>query len=481
MLRFNNNKIVNHRSFFNKFLLEGRNDELISRANSQQFKYIDGAGEGGFLVYENHAPSGKFTTLTLSSSTTTVDHQLIVKDIYVFNIQNSNPVVFVKTVELKAYLEDYHSRKNFNIIDQKSVLGEEGYIAGQEGTVKTFKEIVEESVPNVEVVFTSMSIPVPYNFVIQGKNFLEITDSYCKAYGLIWTMYSQALSSSSSSASSSSASDGDMFILHIFSLDELAPAPISVSDINYVRSPRNYEFVRSIHPVIDCCLKSTHYWKSKENASSGIKPREIYCPYYPAILEPDTTEPDFMGLNPTVTNETQVNACSNFIKTNLDAYSQLENHYYVNYYINPILPELPPQCLQITYAHNGQGYRTSFFSGRYEGLQIPIYQTLDKQARNVIGELTYEYKKVESDISHFFVTPLYGLDGWIDLEQALYVRNLYKWDYGAEGAKIRIEWDCNNLEWIPLQQEYVCPPEGVAIPLPEPSDDPPKIVFDWEE
>ena len=488
MLCFNGEPMVSSLSLINHFQDRGRNTDLLSMANSQQFKYIDGAGEGGFLALASSSPSGKFAILTASSQTTTMSYQLLIKDRLVFNIGTADPVVFVKTAELKSILEDYYSLENYNVIDARSVEGEEGYIVHPDRIPKTFKQIVEDRIDTVTVEFEEEDIPIPYNFFVQGKNFLEVTDLYCKAYGLLWTLYNPDIASGGSSCQSSGAIDEDNnnLILKIFRLTALDPNPSKLSDLNFQHLPKDYNFVRTVHPVVDCCLKSPQLWRSKENTDDGIKPREIYCPYYPAILDPSSTAPIesgdiFLAPIPAVTNYNFLDECSEYIKDNLNSFSKLENHYFVNYFIKPIDPSLPPQSIELTFAHNGHGYRSCFFSGKYLGIPVPVFHPFDKQARNVIGKITYTYKKETEDIENFFVTPVYGLDGWIDTEIDLYVLNLYKWDYGVEDAWVRIEWECNMQRWIPLQQEYVCPDDTVYDPLPEPSDEEPKITLDWKE
>ena len=77
--------------------------------------------------------------------------------------------------------------------------------------------------------------------------------------------------------------------------------------------------------------------------------------------------------------------------------------------------------------------------------------------RHWLGTLTYGYNGV---VGGFWVTPTIALDGVLPTG-AQWVQNIYKWDYGAPGAVIRVERD--NLRWIPLQQEYSCPPDAPPI------------------
>ena len=77
--------------------------------------------------------------------------------------------------------------------------------------------------------------------------------------------------------------------------------------------------------------------------------------------------------------------------------------------------------------------------------------------RNWLGTLTLGYNGV---VGGFWVTPTKALDGLLP-SGAQWVHNIYKWDYGAMGAVVRVEQDGNR--WIPLQQEYTCPPDAPSL------------------
>lgn len=489
MFNIDGHPIINTRSLIEKFDLDGRNTDLLRMANGQHFKYIDGVGEGAFLLKQEHVPTGKTCVLSVfnslesqgvsgsasnPSADTPIKYILVVKDKFVFNIQPSQAVVLVYTKELKYELEETFATRNYNVIDARSPDTDEVYIVHPDRTPKHIDEIINEYMPSAQVIFPSTVKPIPYNFFIQGMNFVQIMDLYCKAYGLVWNVYATP--------------EEPELKIHIHTLQELNPDHNNlVSDVNLQYDPSPAFIVETIHPIVDCCLKSPQQYINKTNTEAGLKTIQIYCPYYPAIVDPSSTEPvetetGFEAQAAVPTNSIQLNECSEFIAENLHNYSAHENNYYVNNYIFPIDPSTAPKQTELRYYHNGYGYRTISFSGRYTGLPIPQSKPFDQQARNVVGQITFEYKKVGSTApTHFFVTPLYGLDGWIDTEINLHVRNLYKWDYGAENAIVRIEWDCNNREWIPLQQEYICPPDEDPPPLPEPSDEEPKITLEWKE
>jgi hypothetical protein len=488
MLKINDLNLINPSTLLNKFYIEGRNTDLLEMTNSQLFKYIDGVGEGAFLMEAADAPTAKtcklntFNTRSLQDYTTSsgdtadlssrIDYTLLVKDKFVLNFQSTNPVVLIYTRELKAVLEETFATRNYNVIDQKSIYDDTVYIVHPDRTPKQFTAILADISPGLTVVFDSPSKPTPYNFFVQGMNLVQLIDLYCKAYGLIWTCYYNA---------------EEELTVHIFALSEITPSVSFVSDINFQYLPLPAYKVETVHPIIDCCLKSPQNYTNKANTDSGNKTIQIYCPYYPAIADIGSTAPSGVSFDAPeldIVNEADINQCSAFIQDNLNNYSLYENHYFVNYFINPVEPSATPQHTEIRYHFNGSGYRTYFFSGRYQGIPIPHNKPEDKQARNVIGYLEYSYKQSEESlvpVPYFLVKPLYGLDGWIDVNLSLPVINIFKWNFGFSESIIRIEWDCTNRRWIPVQQEYFCPPETEFPEVPSPPPEETKVALEWEE
>ena len=497
MFKLNNKKLINPRSLISKFELEGRNTDLLRMANSQLFKYIDGVGEGAFLMYANDAPSGKLTTFetynslglqdyTLSSGgapdySSEVVYTLLVKDKFVFNFQSVNPVVLIYTQELKAVLKETVASRNYNVIDQRSLEDDTVYIVHPDREPKQFADIINDILPDVEVIISSPSTPVPYNFFIQGLNLVETIDLYCKAYGLIWTVYY------SDSEDSGSASEGPVLTIHIFALSTVTPNPEMLSDMNLKYLPAPAFSVETIHPIVDCCLKSPQAFHHKGTTSAGTKSIKIYCPFYPAIAEIFSTEPpspSFDAPEIEIVNEDELNACSQFIADNLNRYSMFENHYFVNNYIKPFIPSSTPEHTEIRFHFNGSGYRTSFFSGRFHGISIPMDKPFDKQARNIIASIAYSFKQEEESsvpVPYFLVHPLYGLDGWVDTTVMLEVTNIFKWNFGFSESLVRIEWDCHNRRWIPIQMEYFCPPDTAFPEVPPAPIEESRVALNWSE
>ena len=496
MFKLNNKKLVNPASFLSKFELEGRNTDLIRMANSQHFKYIDGVGEGAFLMMAEDIPAGKFTTFetynsfglqdyTASSGgepdySSEVVYTLLVKDKFVFNFQSINPVVLVYTQELKAVLKETVVSRNYNVIDQKSLEDDSVYLVHPDRTPKQITDIINDILPDIGVVIDSPSTPTPYNFFVQGLNLVEAIDLYCKAYGMIWTVYF------AEPLDSGSASEEPQLTIHIFALSTITPDPVLLSDMNFQYLPAPALSIETVHPIVDCCLKSPQVNHHKTNNSAGLKTIKIYCPYYPAIAEISSTSPgsSFSAPDVDIVNETELNACSAFIADNLNHYSLFENHYFVNNFIKPFAQASTPQHTEIRFAFNGSGYRTSFFSGRFHGIPIPMDKPFDKQARNIVASIAYSFKQDEESlvpVPYFLVYPLYGLDGWVDSTVLLPVINIFKWNFGFTESLVRIEWDCQNRRWIPLQMEYFCPPETDFPEIPTPPPEEERILLNWSE
>ena len=497
MFKINSRSTINPRAFMSKFELDGRNTDLIRMANSQHFKYIDGVGEGAFLMQAADVPSGKtcvlstYNSLGLQDYTTSsggepdysseVNYTLLVKDKFVFNLQSVNPVVLVYTRELKGILEENVATRNYNVIDQRSLEDDTVYIVYPDRTPKTIDEIINDILTEVAVVIDSPNIPVPYDFFVQGLNLVELIDLYCKAYGLIWTVYYE------DPEESASESEEPELIIHIFALSTITPNPDLISDMNFQYFPQETFTVETVHPIVDCCLKSPQAFYNKGNESGGLKTIKIYCPYYPAIVDSSSTEPsspltDAPELE--IVNEADVDNCSQFIADNLNHYSKFENHYFVNNFIKPFDPAGRPEHTEIRYHFNGYGYRTIFFSGRFHGIPIPLEVPFDKQARNVVASVAYSFKQDEESsvpIPYFLVQPLYGLDGWIDAGTLLPVVNIFEWNFGFAESIVRIEWDCHNRRWIPLQLEYFCPPETTFPEVPDPPIEEERIPLNWSE
>lgn len=508
MILLNNSiNLINPSSLLSYFSGKGRNIDLLSNCNFQEFKYIDGCGEGYFLVNYG-AISTSNIKLNLTKGVQSVwddtetwddtdtwtegvnyERSLIVTDSIIFEIDNSPKLQLIKTVELKYILESINATRNYNVIDLKTVVLSTGNVLVPDIPAKTVVQIIKDIKVSIEVVWSTASIR-PYNLFIDGLSIREIMDRVCMAYGLLWTAEYSTVTVEPIWDDSETWNDSNTWTeepyttqrvtIYVYAGTSLnTTVSLLPNDLNKPHPLQSFKEINTAYPILDNGVQEPVNYFTKSSSSTGGKVITAYNPYYPAIYNPGK----LIAVNPSLSgsgipeNITKINSVHNYVKANLENIIKLENYYFVHSHIEPYTHLDSPKALKYTYGHSGTGLRTFLFSGKYPILPIPEHNKVDRQARNVIGQLTYTYKGIT--IPAFFVTPLFGLDGYIDTATDLYVTNLYKWDYGAAEAKIRIEWDVINHQWIPLQQEYICPPGGEVAPLPPPPEEPTYPIIEF--
>ena len=63
----------------------------------------------------------------------------------------------------------------------------------------------------------------------------------------------------------------------------------------------------------------------------------------------------------------------------------------------------------------------------------------------------------------------------------LEVTNIFKWNFGFSESLVRIEWDCHNRRWIPIQMEYFCPPDTAFPEVPPAPIEESRVALNWSE
>ena len=419
------------RPYLEYYLNKGLATNLLEQCNGQSFKYIDGAGEGYFITTDTRYTTGATVTFTLPGTALSVP--LYVLDV----IEIEHPTATLKTrilrtAEEKHILTTTTVTRNYNIIDRRTQIANTFAVLTPDSTAKTLQQILTDFLPGV--TYSGPTI-YPYDVFIQGMNKLEATDLLCSAYGLLWTYQS-----------------GTAYVY-----STTTPTALSfskVSDIqNYVLSTPLKSLVVGF-PILDCCQQYPNT-QHNINWASGTEgdAREVYMPFYHAIYDTSGTITNSAALTTFATNlRAQIQA----IELLIQEYLVKERYEYVNL-------ALKPASLCLTYGDYGSGPRTICSGRSYPYLTSPfIIKPVDRQARNWVGYLYQEYKGA---VAGFWVVPGFGIDGLAPATNQ-YVVNLYKWNYGAAGAAIRVEWDCVNYRWIPLQQEYICPP-STTPPAPD--------------
>jgi hypothetical protein len=449
MILINNSiNLRNPSSLLSYFSGKGRNLDLLSNCNLQEFRYIDGCGEGYFLV-----DYGVITTSTvkvnLIKGATNYERSLIITDSIVIENDDTPKLQLFKTAELKYLLEEKTATRSYNVIDVRTIVGSTGKTINPDTTAKTVVQIIKDIDSTLEVVWNPSVSITPYNVFVDGLSLREVIDKICMAYGLLWTC-------EYSTVTPEGESPTNKVTVYIYAGTSLNNTiSILPTDLNIPKPLQVFKSIDTVYSVLDDGLQEPINYYTKSTNSTGGKTISAYNPYFPAIYDPGASTP---------TNTSAINTVHTFVKNNLENIIKLENFYYVHSTIEPYSHLIAPKALKYTYGHTPSGLRTFLFSGKYPTLKVPEHNKSDRQARNIVGYLQYSY----FDSPYFWVIPEYGLDGFTN-DTHILVTNLYNWDYGAENAKVRIEWDPINKRWIPLQQEYVCPPEDEEVPdLPPP-------------
>jgi hypothetical protein len=278
-----------------------------------------------------------------------------------------------------------------------------------------------------------------YNFFIQGMSALAAIDLICAAYGLVWTM------------------EGNVAYFYRGSLLNSPPGGL-LTKVHDIQEPIRTNALKDFsvnYRIVECCIENPISYITKEiNSGTVGRSLDVYSPYVPAVV--DTSGE--------VTNDSALSNATTYLRANFEGILSVTNRFIVRDYILEELPSATPSALTLTYSNYGDKNQTTLYSPEYPFLKRPEANVADRQAKNWVGVVAYEYKGLVPVIQ---VTPMFGIDGQPPLGIQL-VANIYSWDYAKANAPIRVEWDCVNRRWIPLQQGYVCPPSTTPPPIPEP-------------
>lgn len=456
----NGNPTVDPYDLLEIYAAEGLSTDLIGKCNSQQFRFIDGAGEGYFLVTDNHYTSAETVTLTFPNLPNSRDVRILDVTKLAAPSDPSRHYLVLHTAEAKYNLNDDIVVRNYNVIHRRTLYGSEVAILAPDATPKTLQQIINDFT-GTTCVYVAPTI-YPYDVFIQGMTYLEAIDRLCAAYGLLWVyhnniigIYSVVTPTTIDYSRLNDISHTLQPIVAVATEDEEEilledETPLTTESGNVIAD------FNVVYPVLDCCQQYPDpYYSVGQNTNSPGKSLKVFMPYFPATID----------LTRTVTNNTMLMFIENGLLQQYEAIYRMQGSYRVHneYFIYDLTAK--PTCFAVMYGDLGSGPRTIFSSQRYPFLPVPIPPSIDRQAKNWLGYLLEEYKG--SRIG-FWVVPAFGLDGQIPSEDQ-YVINIYAWNYGALGATVRVEWDCVNYRWIALQQEYVCPPsEEPPEPTPPP-------------
>ena len=445
-LYLDNKPAVDPYSIREKWLEYGFSLELFDKCNMMEFKFIGGHGVGHMIYTTDQTFTvGSELTLTINKEMGGSEtHKVLVTDkIQLRKPGTTQPFLYViQIADLKVKFAAANVSRHYNVINRRTQRSNAIEIIDPDSTPKTLKEVLED-VSGIPAINYHGPVVTPYDVFIDGMSVLDAIDYLCAAYGLLWT-YSY----------NTSESDYDLYVWD-------CSASIPSMNISDIRDPQEqFKELCFLYPVLDCCLSLPASFRGEEWNGGGVgKARTVYMPFFPAILTPVTG---------TLQNPSGILGYSNGLRGYIQLAGKMEGRYIVLEYHHTFSTTTAPFCFSIQFLDKGSGPRTIYRADKYPFLECPVQAPKDNQAKNWIG---YLYETYQGIVPGFWVVPSAGLDGKAPTTDQ-YVVNLYKWNYGALGAQVRVEWDCVNYRWIPLQQEYVCPPSTSPITQRDPPPDP---------
>lgn len=438
----NGHNVVNVTSTLETLSKFGRELDILDGCNHQSFRAIDGYGTGKFLVkntaFQTAAEKVAFTINGVSRDVYVVSAIAL----YIAN-NTASQLYVVSTAEEKYEFSKLTVTRSYNVLDRKTFIANTSAILSPDVTAKTMKEIIAD-ISGKTVTWNPTITIYPYDVFIQGMSTIDAIDKMCAAYGLLWT-YTNS-------------------IIYIHAGSALAPPELpKVSDIQYPVLQPGIKVYITQFSVLDCCIKLVNSYRAKETTVASVgKNIETYMPYYYA----------FVNISGAVTNPDLLNSFHGKLRDNFNGISKIEDQYIVQNYFTTYSLTATPKAFEVTFGNYGNGSRTIYYSRRYPYLLLPLPEIKDRVASRWLGTLVATYKGV---VPGFMVTPVRGLDGATPTttryeSPAIYVKNIFEWNYGGIGALVLVEWDCSEYQWIATQQLYICPPAGPnTTPVTPPS------------
>ena len=417
--------------------------DLLARCNHQEFRYIDGYGKGYFLLTQDISSE----TLSFTVGSRTVSLKVIDK-IWLEHPSKTDFGLYVYiTAEPKYYLRELVVSRNYNITIDKSLSLDSGvptiYVYEPLGTPLTMSQVLADIAPAGYTVSFNTTDITSFDIAIEGMSVLGALDHLCSIYGWVWSVIGTTI--------------------HIWDLDPGNP-PDPINDIHSsVLNPQITDIAVSF-PYYDYpgYRKGTAEYYEVASVSSGQGIILSVCdPYYPAVskLYGAVHEDDIRNASLLATRKA-------YIANRLELINQSTRR------AEKLLFEAPtissgsaPQYLSEIYGDWGDGPRSIYQSIPFPYVQPKIPPSKARFANNWRGTLVYGYQE---EVAYFIVNPVYGFDGKIPVGYQRVV-NVYGWNYGEVGWKVRVEWNPELGQWEAIQQEYRCPPDPLE---PEPYDPP---------
>lgn len=442
-MQLDNKNLVDSLPVYSYYAQRGLATDLLKMCNSQEFRFIDGYGKGYFLM--THNITSEEVSFTIDSRTV----NLIVTDkLSLEHPNHSGGLIVYITAEPKYKLKDIIVSRNYNITLDKSLsqYGPPTIVTMQpDNPAKTIQQVIDDILPSGYSLSYNASALTSFDIAIEGLSVLDAIDRICSAYGFIWT------------------STGSTVYIW-----DMVPVETSTDydPINDIRRTTLFNSPTDINVAFKIYNYNRHtpdeYHIYQDNESGQGQTVNVMDPYYFAVI-------NTLG---EIRNTSVLNTRGQLIADNLRGIKSsiefIEKHHFE---AEPLSTQ--PISLSEIYADWGNGPRSIYRAIKYPYIHVDIPPSKPRFANNWRGTLSDGYSEV---VSSFIVTPVVGLDGKIpNGPQRVY--NVYGWDYGEQGAMVRVEWNPTYAQWEAIQQEYECPPDV----LPEPPEEPTEPSNPWDE
>lgn len=421
--------------------------DIIKKCNHQEYRYIDGYGKGYFLLTHNISSE----TVSFTSGSRTVSLRIIDK-LWLEHPSKSDTGLWVYvTAEPKYYLQEAIVDNNYNITIDKSIsLSGPVTIAVMEagGTALTMSQVLADILPVGYTLSFHPTDITSYDIAINGMSVLEAFDHLCTIYGWVWTVLGSTV--------------------HVWKMDTNPTVADPIVDIQAsVLNPQviDYGVAFPYYDYPGYRTGTKEYYSIVSNDTGQGIAITVCDPYLPAFTEiyaPAT--PD------SIRNISSLSTRAALIAGNLDAINESLRFVQKDGFEAPSIGPSAPISLSEVYGDWGDGPKSIYKSIPFPYVKPKIPVSKARWANNWRGILAIGYNEV---VPYFVVEPVYGFDGKIPVGLQR-VENIYGWNYGETGWKIRVEWNPQLGQWEALQQEYSCPPDPITpIPYDPPDYEPP--------
>lgn len=445
----NNTPLVDPSTVRPYYLARNLSTKLLDKCNSQEYRYIDGYGKGYFLSTNIFSSD---PILTLGTRATTLK---LLDRISLEHPNKTGTILYIyETAEPKYFLKDFIVSRNYNITIDKSLslYGDTTiHTLPPDNPAITLEDIIEDILPVDYTLDYQADELYCFDVNIEGLSVLRAIDYLCSTYGLIWTSTSEGEEGSSTASGTSDT----VTIWNPANLQYIQnpSTPNPIRDIRHSTLSVKVSDVNVSFSIYDYCRKGPKQYYTKAELSGGPgKTINVMDHFYPAVAS---------SLD-TIRNTALLDTRATVISTNLQEIADLVSYIEKPKYFTPS----EPHSLSEMYGDWGDGPKTILRSIPYP-YQMPLAPpSKDRYAHNWVGTLADGYY---GPVGSFVVNPSIGLDGKLPPGPQP-VANIYKWNYGEAGWNVRVEWDCTNARWIPLQQEYDCPPDEDPGPPETPTE-----------